>query len=224
MKKFWSVPVLIAVLSSCSETTESESKQIIDSTDKDTVQTLKVYPIEARLCGPMLSFANHIDSNGFSCDSSRLAKVYTWLSDNENLYGRNHSFYVCDRSESCLATSSMLDNTEHAEWFDSIWGDTPEPIIAYFFTDPGSDGFYIDGVMEQWKLSDSTAARLVAEKIAFTENIFGHNVAPMLCYVDDCVYVIYSRSTPAMYTLLPYFRWFVDDNSAVIVARENGWQ
>lgn len=197
-----------------------------DTTPTDTVSQTQpdTVPIGARVCGPFVIIANYIDSCGFTSDSTRLTKVYTELSDNKKL-GVRHAFYLCDRSETCIG--SMSDRPEAkvlVSWFDSVYAAKNEPVIEYFFTDDGSGGLYNDGIIEQWLFTDSTTARMAAEKIIFTENVFGHNAPPAVCYVDNFMYVFRSRSTPGMYALLPFFREFVKQNSAVVVARENGWQ
>lgn len=186
--------------------------------DSITEQQPDTLPIEARLCEAFLDIANYIDSQGYVCDTSRLAKVYTELANNRRLYGRQHIFYTCQPEESCIADVDI-------HLFDSLIAMNREPVIEYFFTTTEKvNDYYIDGIIEQWELNDTANARRAAEQIVFTEMAFAHNAPPAVCYLDTRVYIFRSRSTPGMYALLPFFREFVARNNATTVWRENGWR
>lgn len=213
----------MCLLSACgSAETELEPDSIktasVDSARETSSVVPDTLPIEARLCGALLDIANYIDSQGYVCDSTRLTKVYSELRDNRKLFGRKHIFYVCEPEETCIA-----DQDYHK--FDSLIRMNHEPVIEYFFTSPTKvNDYYMDGIVEQWELNDTAAARLAADEIINTEMGFGHNSPPMVCYLDTRMYVFRSRSTPGMYAMLPIFREFVARNGASVVARDNGWK
>lgn len=200
--------------------TESDSVNvaIADSLKLNAPAVCDTLPIEARLCVAFMDIANYIDSQGYVCDSTRLTTVYTELADNKKLFGRKHIFYVCEPAETCIA-----DQDYHK--FDSLIRMNHQPVIEYFFTSPTKvNDYYMDGIVEQWELNDTAAARLAAEQIINTEMGFGHNSPPMVCCLDTRMYIFRSRSTPGMYAVLPIFREFVARNGASVVARENGWK
>lgn len=189
-----------------------------DSLNGSPVTVQDTLAIEARLCEALMEIANHIDSQGYVCDSIRLNHVYTELADNKKLFGRKHVFYICEPEETCIGGRQY-------HRFDSLLRLNREPIIAYFFTTPDKiNNYFLDGIVEQWELNDTAAARAAAKLIIETEMGFGHNSPPMVCYLDTRMYVFRSRSTPGMYAILPFFREFVARTGAVVIRRDNGWK
>lgn len=234
MKKILSLIILV-VLTSCdsSDKNVALTNVIVTQKHSDSSWTL----VKDSIVSPdntadkvvtkrLLSFVSYLDSIGFNCDTIRLKKTYNDLSKNIKYNINNYFFYTSTPETSRLST--YFNNFAKDKEYEQTWHiDTEnlkkcESIIWYFFSELKPEQFnhekwYTDAIIEEWKFKDSTSAKIAAKNIGEIAPRLYFNVGAFVCYVDNYMYIITSRSSGNMWELRkPVFKAFATRNKVTI--------
>lgn len=208
------------------------TKEILTEKRADSISTLvkdsvvSTYnPVDTVVTKRLLSFVSYLDSIGFNYDTNRLKKIYGGHSKNIRYNINNHFFYASTPETSGLST--YFNNFAKDKKYEQAWHIDTEKlkksksIIWYFFSELKPDQFngekwYTDAIIEEWKFNDSSSAKAAATEIGAIAPRLYFNVGAFVCYVDNYMYIITSRSTGTMYTIKPVFKAFATRNNVTI--------
>lgn len=218
MKKI--IPLIIlAVLTSCggSDKNTASTKEAITQNHGDSSSfVLTDSLISSRSAADtivttrLLTFVSYLDSIGFNCDTNRLNKTYGHYSRINKYSINNHFFYSSTPRTSGLSTyfsyfekagKNHPDRTLDTTIFHSC-----KSVVWYFLSalkpDQGDDQkWYTDAIIEEWKFKDSSSAKTAAKEIGKKATWLYYQTGAFVCYIENYVYIITSRSVGIMYTI-----------------------
>jgi hypothetical protein len=169
-----------------------------------------------------LNFVSYLDSVGFNCDTNRLNKTYGHYSRINKYSFNNHFFYSSTPRTSGLGTyfsyfekagKNYPDRTLDTTIFRSC-----NSVIWYFLSALKPDQvddqkWYTDAIIEEWEFKDSSSAKTAAKEIGNKATWLYYQRGAFVCYIDNYVYIMTSRSTGTMYTIRkPVFSAFAARN------------
>ncbi|TAH43534.1 MAG: hypothetical protein EYC69_02395 [Bacteroidetes bacterium] len=191
----------------------------------------------------VLTWVNYLDSIGYSDDTIRFsnssAKAYHKVAVKHIIDHR--TFYEISYEETPLVWFSRLhcadcdiDTSEQSRNWCERWKlDTNnfikvKQIVQYFFVKKIPRRFvdyegkrtkeFPDGVIEEWKFSDNISAKKASEELGSKQKMVFMNCGAFTCYIDNYMYVFYSRAAAYMYSIDPLYKKFVTDNKATMTS------
>lgn len=237
--------IISILLVSCSENgIDSKKIEIQDSTSifqetpKDSLKRNEVYRKE--VSEEFMDLVMFIDSMNYRWDTLRAKKTYEHHDSSEYKITNGYLFYEIQlqntapyknrefikRQLSNIELSDTLNYNRMIGWRER-WGidtnllDQVKSIKAYFFVTKEpyiNNGIktFVDGTIEEWKFPDTLIAKSVAKDIADKASRVYINTGAYVCYLDEYVYVFYSRSAGFYTPLKRFWNYLIDQQNAVI--------
>jgi hypothetical protein len=227
--------IMLFVLASCGDLDENnvstdgikpqKSTDSILTTSKDSIRVISD-PYDTLVTKRLLGFAIYLDSIGFNCDTNRLKKIYNSYSKKPRYNINNHFFYSSTSKTGGLYyyfNYFIKNKKDDPEWsLDTVTLHSYKSITWYFFSElkpdeANGEKWYTDGIIEEWNFKDSSSAKIVAKDLGRIAPLPYFNVGAFVCYIDNYMYIITSRSSGSMWTLRkPVFKEFATRNKVTI--------
>jgi hypothetical protein len=162
-----------------------------------------------------------IDSSGYYADSIKYRLSYQYPDSAKIHVIDSDIFYEIPLSQSMpyFMYQNHLYNSKREDY--DIYKSVKNIVCFHFIRKEESEIFYgdekwfPDGIVEEWTFPDSISARLAAEDYCKSSGLIIFNSGAYLCYIDNYMYVFYSRAAIFTGFVKIFYERFIKDNNAI---------
>jgi hypothetical protein len=195
---------------SCQDKSENKRSEIPSvkevKIEKENLTTIQQSLIDNQISEEFYSLVQFADSSGYICDSLRRPNPARLNESNEIIIDK-YRFYRLSPKETTLffelrwwiQMNEQLDSLHKTLLIpDSTLYIKAESVTAYLYIEKSyfnktGNGYYKDGIIEEWKFKNDDAAKAAAENLVMYQSLF-FNRGFYICYLRNNLYIFHSRA------------------------------